>query len=111
MSPQKNTDPEAWLADQLAQQHFVFTAAPHTQVLVFAPGSETFHAVEKLAQEYGEMCAARATEPFVDRKEFLLAGDPVKVRVNGSPAADSDQWTGEVLLEKGELVVRPKEDR
>lgn len=105
MSTQKNTDPEAWLADQLAQvQH------PNAAVPLFTPGSAVFHTVERLAQEYGEMCAARATEPYVDRKDFLVAGDPVKVHVDGSPAADSDQWTGEVLLEKGNLVVRPKED-
>lgn len=102
-------DPEAWLADQLAQVQTVSTEFGDP-ILHWDPTESAFEAVLKLAQEYGEMCAARATEPFVDRKEFLIAGDPVKVHVDGSPAADSDQWTGEVLLEKGDLVVRPKED-
>jgi hypothetical protein len=57
MTTPKNTDPEAWLADQLAQvQH------PNAAVPLFTPGSAVFHTVERLAQEYGEMCAARATE-------------------------------------------------
>lgn len=111
MSTQKNTDPEAWLADQLAQ----LPTLPDVSVMVrdgwgMTPESVEFAAVQKLAQEYGEMCAARATEPFVDRKEFLVAGDPVEVRIDGSPAADADRWVGEVAVDDGTLIVRPKED-
>ena len=50
-------DPEAWLADQLAQASAGFEAW-----VVLAPGEPVFEAVLKIAQEYGEMCAARGTE-------------------------------------------------
>lgn len=63
MTTPKNTDPEAWLADQLAQ----LPTIPDVSVMVrdgwgMTPESVEFQAVLKLAQEYGEMCAARATE-------------------------------------------------
>lgn len=44
----ENIDPEAWLADQLAQ--------------CIVPSQARFAAVERIAQEYGEMCATRARE-------------------------------------------------
>lgn len=55
------TDPEAWLADQLAQVR-TSEIGMGDQVLYWGPAEESFQAVQKLAQEYGEMCAARATE-------------------------------------------------
>jgi len=59
----QSADPEAWLADQLAQ----LPTLPDVSVMVrdgwgMTPESAEFAAVQKLAQEYGEMCAARATE-------------------------------------------------
>jgi len=54
-------DPEAWLADQLA--HLPTETTPFGELMVcMDPGESGFQAVLKLAQEYGEMCAARATE-------------------------------------------------
>jgi hypothetical protein len=70
----QTADPEAWLADQLAQLQMangsVTSGEPITEPgatfgkwhFHFIPGSHGFEAVLKLAQEYGEMCAARATE-------------------------------------------------
>lgn len=62
MSPQKNTDPEAWLADQLAQLPPSEEPWDGPRAMLWYPGNEAFEAVQKIAQEYGEMCAARATE-------------------------------------------------
>lgn len=57
----RSADPEAWLADQLAQVQ-TSEVGMGDQVLYWGPAEESFQAVQKLAQEYGEMCAARATE-------------------------------------------------
>lgn len=94
----KNTDPEAWLADQLAQ----LSALPDVSVMVrdgwgMTPESAEFVAVEKLAHEYGEMCAARALE-----------GTEVEVKIDGNPSADADPFVGIVSMVNGKLVVRPK---
>lgn len=58
----QSADPEAWLADQLAQLPIDGEAWHGSRVLYWAPGERAFEAIQKLAQEYGEMCAARATE-------------------------------------------------
>jgi len=57
----QSADPEAWLADQLAQVE-TESYDSDTSFLRWAPGELAFEAVQKLAQEYGEMCAARAVE-------------------------------------------------
>lgn len=56
-------DPEAWLADQLAQLAMDPASIESGKRQVrLDPSGPGFEAVQKLAQEYGEMCAARATE-------------------------------------------------
>jgi acetylornithine/succinyldiaminopimelate/putrescine aminotransferase len=61
---QRNRDPEAWLADQLAQLQTVSTDFGEP-ILHWSVGEEAFEAVQKLAQEYGEMCVARVTEAAI----------------------------------------------
>lgn len=71
----QSADPEAWLADQLAQLQLPGGAMDMRNdactepgpnygkwISTLIPGSESFEAVQRLAQEYGEMCAARATK-------------------------------------------------
>jgi len=87
-------DPEAWLADQLAQ----LPTLPDVSVMVrdgwgMTPESVEFAAVQKLAQEYGEMCAARALEG-------------VEVDVQYSP--EMAALPGVLSTVGGKLVVRPK---
>lgn len=87
-------DPEAWFADQLAQ----LPTLPDVSVMVrdgwgMTPESVEFTAVQKLAQEYGEMCAARALEG-------------TDVHVEYSP--EMPMLPAEVRLVSGKLVVRPK---
>ena len=88
-------DPEAWLADQLAQLQLPGGAMDLRNdaclepgpnygrwISTLIPGSPSFEAVQKLAQEYGEMCAARATEGLesvvTEHGEAFKSGD-VKV--------------------------------
>jgi hypothetical protein len=72
---EQNADPEAWLADQLAQlevEHDPFGSPS----LAWSPGEPAFTAIEKLAQEYGEMCVARAlAEPVVEHGAAFKGGD------------------------------------
>lgn len=75
---EQNADPEAWLADQLAQLPIrpVFDVVRDVcldpgpdygrQTNTLVPGTRSFAAIEKLAQEYGEMCAARAVVEYED---------------------------------------------
>lgn len=90
-SRQSNVDPEAWLADQLAQLSTVVPGHDGMK-LDLEPGDEAFEAVQKLAQEYGEMCAARALADVEVDVQMGIAGgfDGVLTRVGGK------------------LVVRPK---
>jgi hypothetical protein len=102
---EQNTDPEAWFADQLAQLQLNWPFDTVTEVswdpgpdygrrtTVLVPGTQSFEAVQKLAQEYGEMCAARA-----------LDGADVDVAYSTEMAP----LPGRVKLESGKLVVRPK---
>lgn len=55
-------DPEAWLADQLAQLPTASDTMSGCRIVFWGPEEEAFAEVQKIAQEYGEMCAARATE-------------------------------------------------
>lgn len=88
----KNTDPEAWLADQLAQLTYLHVVPSNVVTRILEPGSEPFAAVEKLAHEYGEMCAARALEGTEVDVQLGLAGG----------------FDGIVSMVNGRLVVRPK---
>jgi len=98
-------DSEAWLADQLAQLPLAGGAMDMrndvclepgvnygrwTNTLV--PGSASFTAIEKLAQEYGEMCAARALEGAEVDVQMGIAGG----------------FDGVLSSVGGKLVVRPK---
>lgn len=100
-----NTDPEAWLADQLAQ----LPALPDVSVMVrdgwgMTPDSAEFAAVQKLAHEYGEMCAARALG-----RDVLIPGCPVEVQVSDERLGGIETFRGEVTDERNarfQLIVK-----
>lgn len=102
---EQNTDPEAWLADQLAQ----LPALPDVSVMVrdgwgMSPGSTEFAAVEKLAQEYGEMCVARARAEFEELTIVIKDEDLLRVLVGGvevRPLAEVFPDGGKALREMG----------
>lgn len=91
MTAQKNTDPEAWLADQLAQVDGGEPCAPVPDGAVLIPGSRLFEAVQKLAQEYGEMCAARAIADFEDLTIATRDEDGLHVLVGGNEVKPLDE--------------------
>lgn len=85
-------DPEAWLADQLAH----LPTLPDVSAMVrdgwgMMPGSAEFAAVQKLAQEYGEMCAARATADFEDLTIVVKDEGEMKVLVGGNTVMPLEQ--------------------
>jgi hypothetical protein len=109
-------DPEAWLADQLAQlpvgaamdsrRDACLEPGPNygrwTTTLI--AGSPTFTAIEKLAQEYGEMCAARALSEYEDLTIVTKDEGGLHVLVGGvevRPLADVFPDGGVALREMG----------
>lgn len=97
---ERNADPEAWLADQLAQLPTAADAVSGFPMIWWAPGEEAFAAVEKIAHEYGEMCAARA-----------LDGTSVEIAVDDGNLRPFDDLAGRVpavaRFENDKIVVRP----
>lgn len=98
-----NIDPEAWLADQLAQ---LSAAVPgHDGMkLDMEPGDEAFDAVQKLAQEYGEMCATRALTGYEDLTIVTKDEGGLHVLVGGvevRPLAEVFPDGGTALREMG----------
>lgn len=94
---ERNTDPEAWLADQLAQVQMANTGEDHV-CFVVDPGSQEFTAIEKLAHEYGEMCAARALDGVT------VTGIEVEVKYSDEMPA----LPAIARLEADKIVVRPR---
>lgn len=100
---EQNADPEAWLADQLAQlevEHDPFGSPS----LAWAPGEPAFAAVEKLAQEYGEMCATRVRAEYEDLTIVTKDEDVLRVLVGGvevRPLAEVFPDGGIALREMG----------
>lgn len=102
---EQNADPEAWLADQLAQ----LPALPDVSAMVrdgwgMTPGSAEFEAVQKLAQEYGEMCTARALADYEELTIVTKDEDLLRVLVGGvevRPLAEVFPDGGKALRETG----------
>lgn len=101
----RNADPEAWLADQLAQ----LPTLPDVSAMVrdgwgMTPGSAEFEAVQKLAQEYGEMCTACALADHEDLTIVTKDEGGLHVLVGGvevRPLAEVFPDGGTALREMG----------
>lgn len=111
-----NADPEAWFADQLAQLQLNWPFDTVTEVswdpgpdygrrtTVLVPGTQSFETVQKLAQEYGEMCAARALADYADLTIVTKDEDVLRVLVGGvevKPLGDVFPNGGTGLREMG----------
>jgi len=99
----KNTDPEAWFADQLAQVE-TEQYDSDTAFLRWAPGSEAFEQIQKLAHEYGEMCAARALAEYEELTIVTKDENGLHVLVGGvevRPLAEVFPGGGAWLREMG----------
>lgn len=87
-----NSDPEAWLADQLAQLSTTPDVSPAVRDgWAMNPNDPEFTAVLKLAQEYGEMCAARATADFEGLTIVVKDDDTLRVLVGGNVVKPIDE--------------------